>query len=900
MATVDLEYKTRVRLDLDQLKSDLTQASQVIDSKLVSASGTAGVKGGKALASGFTSQLSTINSAITSLLGGISFNTIVQGSLQAFNSFSTLQRGQLALNSAIGAFNSINQQRVATLNNSTNSTLKQAEALGINTDKLYKTVAGVKQAGDATKGYRLQIQQLERQIANQERAVKIQTRTIEENIRSYEKEKNINDDLITGIRNKIDLLKEETEERIRQYKVISGFNDLINANDLINLEIKKLQVKKYQNEEDNKTYLATDNQNRLVDKQINKLEKKKLINEIALAPLEREIEKLKNINDQQIKNEEDKLTVALKTNRAIEDNLTRLRDQVQNLNLQLDIDTNPARIKIEDLRNIIEDINISQTGSSGGFDDKKIIDPKTENQLKKRIGFIKDNLLQQIDPKEVKDKLQELVRKSSGLVNEGALSQAFSTLTSSGAGADQALKLLENYIVATSKSSVGSKDLGQGVQNLADSFQSGLSALGNYNGLQENYDSVIIPKGIKALQDLYKEQGILTDGQELNYDTLSQQEQAYVKSIGTQKVLAARLGDSDTAWQDFNKTVDSGALELARLNAEIEITKQEFGEALAPVIIEVTRALLPFIDIIGDFAKANPALTQTIITLTASLLGLITVFGFLGTAISGVASLVVSPIFIPLITTIGIITGTVVGLINTVLLLKTGWESNFLGIQTITESVMNFIGDKFNSLMNFVRPFNDTLLYIANVGFVILGKAGSFYISKIIENFNWLSNVLSDFLKPLRDQFSNLYNFVKPILDVISLAIGSVFKGAINKIIDFFNSGIKAINNLIKKIPEIPGITKPQPIPEIATFAKGGYVTKPTFGLFGEAGDEALLNKVGIKNLGLTPQLVNLLNSKNLSNTPSNNINGSYNNQNTTIQIFGNSDINNFRPALGF
>jgi hypothetical protein len=905
MATIDLEYKTKVKLDLENLKSELGQASNLIDSKLSSASSNAGAKGGKQFSQSFTSQLSGLNSAITSIFAGISFDTLIQGSLSAFSSFSTLQRGQLALNSSISAYNSINKDRVAILNDSTQGTLKQAEALGINTDKLYKTVAGSKLASDATKGLRQQVNQLERSINTQERSARSQINTLESGIRVLQQEKNANDDTIDSIRNKIQLLKDETEERIKQFKIVSGFNDLTQANRQIALDIKKLEVQKKQNIENTNINLVYENQNRVLDKQINSLEKKRLQNEIAIDPLQREIDSLEEINSLQIKNEQDRLESIQRTNRGIEENINNLRTQIENLNLKLEIDTEPARLKIEQLRDQIEDINLSQSGSSPAIDDKKIIDPKAEEQLKKRIEFIKKNLIKEINPAEVQAKIQELVKKTSGLASEGSLTQAFATLTSSGAGQGQALTLLENYIVATSKSTVGSKNLGQGVENLAESFQTGVSALGNLNGLQENYDTVVIPKGIQALKKLYQEQGILQEGQELSYDTLSLQEQAFVKAQGTQTILANRLGDSEQAWSDFNKTVDSGALELAKVNAEIERTKAEIGEALSPVILEFLKVLTPIIDQIGNFAKANPELTRTIVILVGAVAGLVFVFGGLTTIISGLATIASSPFLLPVIVALGIVVATVIGLINTVILLKAIWDSNFLAVRDVTNTVLKFIEKGFTEVFNFVKPFVDVIDYLGKVAFFVMQKAGEQAFKALGLATQFVFNMFKQFiLQP----FADLYKTIKPYLDQVSNLFKSifegiggiasgVFKGILNTVIDFINKGIKIVNNLVKNIPDIPGITKPQPMKEIPKFAKGGFFDKPTFGLFGEAGEEAILNKMGIKNLGLTPELVKILNSRHIG-SGGDNISGSYNN--TNIQIFGNTEPDSFRPALGF
>jgi hypothetical protein len=84
-----------------------------------------------------------------------------------------------------------------------------------------------------------------------------------------------------------------------------------------------------------------------------------------------------------------------------------------------------------------------------------------------------------------------------------------------------------------------------------------------------------------------------------------------------------------------------------------------------------------------------------------------------------------------------------------------------------------------------------------------------------------------------------IQNFINGVLDIVG-DIYSAFGGSANF-------------NLNLNIPDIPQI----PMPSMPKFATGGYVTKPTAGIFGEAGPEAVvpLNK----DMGLMDPVVEVL-----------------------------------------
>ena len=98
----------------------------------------------------------------------------------------------------------------------------------------------------------------------------------------------------------------------------------------------------------------------------------------------------------------------------------------------------------------------------------------------------------------------------------------------------------------------------------------------------------------------------------------------------------------------------------------------------------------------------------------------------------------------------------------------------------------------------------------------------------------------------IKDVFAGVGDFFADIGSTIGTAVANAAKSAINwvleKAIGIINGFISGINFAIGIINKIPGveITKLTPL-EVPKFARGGVVDRPTLGVFGEAGKEAVM-----------------------------------------------------------
>ena len=99
------------------------------------------------------------------------------------------------------------------------------------------------------------------------------------------------------------------------------------------------------------------------------------------------------------------------------------------------------------------------------------------------------------------------------------------------------------------------------------------------------------------------------------------------------------------------------------------------------------------------------------------------------------------------------------------------------------------------------------------------------------------------------------WNGVKDIFGGIIDGIKGIFKGAINIVIDIINDFTGGLNWIPEQLSKVPGFgwAKNFKIPKIPKFAEGGIVDRPTLGLMGEAGAEAVIplknNREGIREI---------------------------------------------------
>lgn len=129
-------------------------------------------------------------------------------------------------------------------------------------------------------------------------------------------------------------------------------------------------------------------------------------------------------------------------------------------------------------------------------------------------------------------------------------------------------------------------------------------------------------------------------------------------------------------------------------------------------------------------------------------------------------------------------------------------------------------------------------------------------VRSIGDRFSWIRDKAGDIVSGAKEKFNNLIDFFRDMPGRIRSkvsgmwdAIPAAFKGAINKVIGWWNNLSFYLN-----IPDaIPGLPDSFTIstPNIPYLAQGGIITKPTLAVIGEAGPEAVV-PLNRSNLGNT------------------------------------------------
>jgi hypothetical protein len=320
-----------------------------------------------------------------------------------------------------------------------------------------------------------------------------------------------------------------------------------------------------------------------------------------------------------------------------------------------------------------------------------------------------------------------------------------------------------------------------------------------------------------------------------------------------QAAWALILEQSKNAQGDFARTADGLANSQRTAKAEMANLSAELGTMLVPIMKQVVGTVR---DLIAQFQGLSPE-TQQFILIGAGILAAIgPVVGVIGTLLTVVGALV--PVFGAVA---AVITGTVLPALGA-LVLAVGWplliiaavvaavvglylayQSNFLGIRDIVDSVVGSI----------VGFFNNTLLpALQSVANFVSG-----IVQSIIGFFQNLYNTLVG-----HSIIPDLVNGILGAFRTLSSSIGGALsgfvsgvKGAVNSVIGFINNLIGAWNGLSFRIPgfnvTLPHVDLPPPIgrigggnlgwpgvsvqtpnlPKIPTLDTGGIISEPTLAL---------------------------------------------------------------------
>ncbi len=593
MAKNELTYDVVIKTKLGQIESEINKLSGKLDSQAQKA----GKQAGQSLGNSF-------RSAALSIISGISFQSVISGILNAATAQIAYQRSTTRITQAVGAYNRSQIKNNQILADSTSTLEQKAMALGLDTTKMYENTRATQSNAGTIKNLDRQITQLER---NQEDSLRVYN----DLITAKETDSRISQNQIKIIDDQIDSLKKETQARIKLLRTQRG-------GDILDDELKSLEIQKNQLEiqRDEAKVQGDFIQADFIGIQISGLNDEISLRKNKLDAIEFEtdaIEEQANIEKQKL--EETRQAAKQKYDSIVAD-IERVRIELEADKNQFDIDIEPARRKLEDLRATSVSIGGGQVVKQSFLD---AINQGTEEALKeapKQISEADFTALQ-----------ATLFDRFEGTINRTSLASAISDLVSSGVtDISDAEEVIGRFADIAASGGSPVLTLGEKVAQLGEQFRFERAQLGESAGLTEEYISDIIPSGTAQL-GLYNRE--LTD-----------QERVQAKISGLLEITNNRQGA-------FNEQLEDGNLELDKSKGEFDEVVRIMGKDLLPTLVDILKVWSPLLLGFGIFVSENPGFVTAIAGVALAFSGIATIvngINFLlggsgvGSAIAGVSA----------------------------------------------------------------------------------------------------------------------------------------------------------------------------------------------------------------------------------------------------------------------
>ena len=749
----DVLTQVEVEIDKTKLANDLKSA-------LANASSKANAP---AQGAAFGSQF---GNAFKVALGAISFAAIANIGKQAFASYRQLD---IAQSTSIGVTKNFarTQTNMKAVLNDTNSSLEdKANALNISTDKIYTEEKATKSLGNSSNA-------LSDSIRLQERAFEDSTKAVENSITVKQRES-------TVISNKIDLLKKETAERVKLLRQQRGGDILDSQKQQLEINKNNLEIQRAE------ARIANDPIAELViQNQINALNE-----EIDLR-----VQKLDAINFE---------TEAIKKQAGVQEDTLKgqldfLKTAVQEARFQLsasqnkfDIDIEPAKRKLQDLRAQV---------SSGGGGVTKSVNPEFLKQVSAAQNAPEFNpAVFQAELNTAIDNVYNTYGKSVGLLKADLIKTAAKLQIGGLTDAGEIEKTLKSFIeISTGKSPMVTT--AEAIDSLGIQFQTKLAQYGESAGLQEEYLSVIGPRGLELLQ----REGEFLDR---NYESLTFYERARADAAGVTEI---GLRSQDT----LKQRIDDNAFALELMQGEIENTKIDLGEDLNPIVLETASAMTEMLKSYNKVSEQTPGLTLVIFGLTGAIALLATAFLLLGAPV----------------------TLTIAAIVASLLFAKAVWDRNAFGIQEKLQELKDVFEENFGDIDLLMEEFGNIVKFVFKGVLEIFG----FFISNLLEGliqYMKLIGFMIDGSKEFRTKFEESLNgakdnlktwigIIKNLLSGFAAIILTPIESAFNGSLNLLNGFITAYNRINDSWsgPDIDPLQKLDIVSKLSVqpFAAGGF-----------------------------------------------------------------------------
>ena len=749
----DVLTQVEVEIDKTKLANDLKSA-------LANASSKANAP---AQGAAFGSQF---GNAFKVALGAISFAAIANIGKQAFASYRQLD---IAQSTSIGVTKNFarTQTNMKAVLNDTNSSLEdKANALNISTDKIYTEEKATKSLGNSSNA-------LSDSIRLQERAFEDSTKAVENSITVKQRES-------TVISNKIDLLKKETAERVKLLRQQRGGDILDSQKQQLEINKNNLEIQRAE------ARIANDPIAELViQNQINALNE-----EIDLR-----VQKLDAINFE---------TEAIKKQAGVQEDTLKgqldfLKTAVQEARFQLsasqnkfDIDIEPAKRKLQDLRAQV---------SSGGGGVTKSVNPEFLKQVSAAQNAPEFNpVVFQAELNTAIDNVYNTYGKSVGLLKADLIKTAAKLQIGGLTDAGEIEKTLKSFIeISTGKSPMVTT--AQAIDTLGIQFQTKLAQYGESAGLQEEYLSVIGPRGLELLQ----REGEFLDR---NYQSLTFYERARADAAGVTEI---GLRSQDT----LKQRIDDNAFALELMQGEIENTKIDLGEDLNPIVLETASAITEMLKSYNKVSEQTPGLTLVIFGLTGAIALLATAFLLLGAPV----------------------TLTIAAIVASLLFAKAVWDRNAFGIQEKLQELKDVFEENFGDIDLLMEEFGNIVKFVFKGVLEIFGFFVSNLLEQLIQYMKFIGFMI-DGSKEFRTKFEESLNgakdnlktwigIIKNLLSGFAAIILTPIEAAFNGSLNLLNGFITAYNRINDSWsgPDIDPLQKLDIVSKLSVqpFAAGGF-----------------------------------------------------------------------------
>lgn len=313
-----------------------------------------------------------------------------------------------------------------------------------------------------------------------------------------------------------------------------------------------------------------------------------------------------------------------------------------------------------------------------------------------------------------------------------------------------------------------------------------------------------------------------------------------------QEALGAIAERTKGQYEAFGQTV---AGQTAIMSQSIGDLKENIGAALAPVMAIIVEKLKPMVQGMIDWSAAHPELIRNIVAAGLAATSLLATVGLLGLAIPALASgfavlgsaggligigiAAVATVIVFFRDRIAELLDVIAERTGLVQLFQFAWESVST---TFTATLLPALMKLWESLKP-LMPFFEALAKLVGVAFVasiyvmvgalmVAVNTFTFLLTKAVELETFIIKNLTGAFEAVRGVIESVISTVMKLID----AIGQL--NVVSKVQNMASGIGSSIGGFVSKI---------------SPFADGGIVTRPTIGLVGEAGTEAIipLSKMG-------------------------------------------------------